>query len=116
MGKRRYLIMNEKIFEISFGIIGHAGDAKSTAHEALAEAKIGNFEKSRELLKEANETLTKAHRFQTELIQAEASGEKTEMGVVLVHSQDHLMTTMNFLQLAKEFIDMYEFIYSKLEK
>ncbi|MCG4734786.1 PTS lactose/cellobiose transporter subunit IIA, partial [Casaltella massiliensis] len=46
----------------------------------------------------------------------EASGEKTEMGVVLVHSQDHLMTTMNFLQLAKEFVDMYEFIYSKLEK
>ena len=108
--------MNEKIFEISFGIIGHAGDAKSTAHEAWGEAKLGNFEKARELLKEANETLTKAHRFQTELIQAEASGEKTEMGVVLVHSQDHLMTTMNFLQLAKEFVDMYEFIYSKLEK
>ncbi|MGL5755924.1 MAG: PTS lactose/cellobiose transporter subunit IIA [Paraclostridium sp.] len=106
--------MNERIFEISFGIIGHAGDAKSSAHEALAEAKEGNFEKARELLKEAGETLNKAHRFQTELIQAEASGEKTEMGVVLVHSQDHLMTTMNFLQLAKEFVDMYEFIYSKL--
>lgn len=106
--------MNERIFEISFGIIGHAGDAKSSAHEALAEAKEGNFEKARELLKEASETLNKAHRFQTELIQAEASGEKTEMGVVLVHSQDHLMTTMNFLQLAKEFVDMYEFISKKL--
>ncbi|EPZ54826.1 PTS system, Lactose/Cellobiose specific IIA subunit [[Clostridium] sordellii ATCC 9714] len=68
--------MNEKIFEISFGIIGHAGDAKSTAHEALSEAKDGNFEKARELLKEASETLNKAHRFQTELIQAEASGRR----------------------------------------
>lgn len=106
--------MDEKIFEISFGIIGHAGDAKSTAHEALAEAKAGNFEKAKELLAEASETLNKAHRFQTELIQAEASGEKTEMGVVLVHSQDHLMTTMNFLALAKEFVDMYEFINKKL--
>lgn len=106
--------MNEKIIEISFGIIGHAGDAKSTAHEALGEAKVGKFKKARELLKEANETLAKAHRLQTELIQAEASGEKTEMGVVLVHSQDHLMTTMNFLQLAKEFVDMYEFIYNKI--
>lgn len=106
--------MDEKIFEIAFGIIGHAGDAKSTAHEALAEAKAGNFEKAKELLAEASETLNKAHRFQTELIQAEASGEKTEMGVVLVHSQDHLMTTMNFLALAKEFVDMYEFINKKL--
>ena len=99
--------MNEKIFEISFGIIGHAGDAKSTAHEALAEAKEGNFEKARELLKEAGETLNKAHRFQTELIQAEATGEKTEMGVVLVHSQDHLMTTLLLQDIIENLLDIY---------
>ena len=107
--------MDEKIFEISFGIIGYAGDAKSIAHEALDEAKKGNYEKARSLLKKASETLNKAHKFQTELIQLEATGEKIEMRIVLVHSQDHLMTTMNFLQLAKEFIYMYEFISKKLD-
>ena len=30
------------------------------------------------------------------------------MSVMLVHSQDHLMTSMTFQQLAVEFVDLYE--------
>ncbi|XAM37011.1 Lichenan-specific phosphotransferase enzyme IIA component [Terrisporobacter petrolearius] len=33
--------------------------------------------------------MVKAHKFQIKLIQREASGEKTDMSVMLVHSQDH---------------------------
>lgn len=104
--------MNEKIFEISFGIIGYAGDAKSLAFEAISEAKKGNISLARDIMKKSKEEINKAHRFQTELIQKEASGEKTEMSIILVHAQDHLMTSMNFQQLAEEFIDLYE----KIEK
>ena len=57
--------------------------------------------------------MTKAHRFQTELIQNEANGNKTEMSVILVHAQDHLMNAMNFQQIAEEFIDLYETINNK---
>lgn len=106
--------MDEKILEIAFGIIAHAGDAKSTAKQAIKQAKQEKYEEARELIKEAEATLIKAHKFQTKLIQAEASGSKTEMSVVLVHSQDHLMTTMNFIQLATEIIEMYEFISRKI--
>ena len=105
--------MDEKIFEISFGIIGHAGDAKSIAFDAISEAKKGNIEVAREKIKESKEVMVKAHRFQTELIQNEASGNKTEMSVILVHAQDHLMNAMNFQQLAEEFIDLYERLENK---
>ncbi|WP_195940513.1 PTS lactose/cellobiose transporter subunit IIA [Romboutsia sp. 1001713B170131_170501_G6] len=105
--------MDEKIFEISFGIIGYAGDAKGLAFEAISEAKKGNIEAARETMKNSKEVITKAHRFQTELIQGEASGNKTEVSVLLVHAQDHLMNAMNFQQLAEEFIDLYEKLESK---
>ncbi len=100
--------MDEKIIEISFNIIAHAGDAKGLAFEAIREAKAGNIESAREKLVESKDTMVKAHRFQTELIQNEASGNKTEMSVILVHAQDHLMNAMTFQQLAEEFIDLYE--------
>lgn len=105
--------MDEKIFEISFGIIGFAGDAKSLAFEAISEAKKGNIEEARSKIKESKEVMVQAHRFQTELIQNEASGNKTEMSVILVHAQDHLMNAMNFQQLAEEFIDLYERLENK---
>ncbi|MGL4912063.1 MAG: PTS lactose/cellobiose transporter subunit IIA [Romboutsia sp.] len=104
--------MDEKIIEISFNIIAHAGDAKGLAFEAIREAKSGNIEAARENIKKSKEGMVVAHRFQTELIQGEASGNKTEMSVILVHAQDHLMNAMNFQQLAEEFIDLYE----RLEK
>ncbi len=105
--------MDEKIFEISFTIIGYAGEARGIAFESISEAKKGNIEKAREMLKESKEVMVQAHRSQTELIQKEASGEATNMSVVLVHAQDHLMNTMTYQQLAEEFIDLYERLENK---
>lgn len=99
--------MDEKLMEIAFGIIAHAGDAKSKAFEAISTAKQGEVEKALEMIKEADNIINQAHRFQTELITKEASGEELKMGVILVHSQDHLMTSMTFIQLAKEIVEVY---------
>ena len=100
--------MDEKIFELSFEIIGYAGNAKGMAFEAIAKAKEGNIEEARTLLKESKEEVNKAHRCQTELIQKEACGKKTDVSVVLIHAQDHLMNTMNYQMLADEIIDIHE--------
>ena len=105
--------MDEKMIEISFGIIGFAGDAKGLAFEAIKEAKSGNIDKARECIEKSKESIHKAHKFQTELIQNEANGNKTEISVILIHAQDHLMTAMNFQQLAEEFIDVYKRLESK---
>ena len=61
--------MDEKIFELSFEIIGYAGNAKGMAFEAIAKAKEGNIEEARTLLKESKAEVNKAHRCQTDLIQ-----------------------------------------------
>lgn len=105
--------MDEKLMEIAFGIITYAGESKFAVKEALSMARGGNFVEAREKLEEAKKVLHKAHKFQTQLITKEANGENTQMSVVLVHSQDHLMTTMSYLDVAEELISMYELILNK---
>lgn len=92
---------------ISFGIIANAGDARSYAFGALEAAKKGNFEEAEELLKKSDEAAIKAHHAQTELLVKEANGDKTPVDVLLVHAQDHLMTSMLAVELIKELITLY---------
>ena len=47
--------MDEKIFELSFEIIGYAGNAKGMAFEAISKAKAGNIDEARALLKESKD-------------------------------------------------------------
>ncbi len=100
----------DQIYEVSFQIIMNSGEARSMAMESIAEAKKGNIENARNLLTQAREEINKAHKYQTDLIQAEANGEENDINVLLIHSQDHLMTAMVILDLAGEFIDVYETI------
>lgn len=93
---------------VSFGIIANAGDARSYAFGALEEAKKGNFEEAEVLLKKSDEAATLAHKAQTELLFKEANGEKTPVDVLLVHAQDHLMTSMLAVELIKEMITLYK--------
>lgn len=102
--------MDEKIVEIAFGIITYSGEARFMAKDALNQAKEGKFGEAKQLLINANETLVNAHKFQTDLITKEANGEKTELNIVLIHSQDHLMNTMNYIELVEELIEMYKVI------
>ena len=93
---------------VSFGIIAHAGDARSYAFGALAAAKAGNFEEAEALLKQSNDAAVEAHHMQTELLVNEANGNKTPVDVLLVHAQDHLMTSMLAVEVIKELIELYK--------
>ena len=93
---------------VSFGIIANAGDARSFAFAALEEAKAGNFEEAEKLLKKSDEAATLAHKAQTEMLFKEAQGEKTPVDVLLVHAQDHLMTSMLAVELIREMINLYK--------
>lgn len=107
--------MDEKMLEIAFQIISFAGNAKGIAYEAIREAKSGNIDKAKEMIEEAKTEMHGAHKFQTELIQQEASGEKVDLSILLIHSQDHLMNAMNYQGLAEEIIDLHERL-GKLEE
>lgn len=104
--------MNLSIEEIAMTIVGNAGEARSLAFEALKEAKIGNYEKANEYLAQAKEKSLAAHEMQTELICNEADGKGVEMNLLMVHAQDHLMTSM----LARELIEEMIALYKRIEK
>lgn len=93
-------------------IIAGSGEAKAAAMEAINYAKNRQFEEAEEAVKTAYKSFVKIHKVQMDMIVKEARGEKHSMSLLMVHAQDHLMTTMLFLDLAKEFIDVYRHTYS----
>ena len=87
--------------QIIVGLISSAGQSKSLAFEALKKVKTGD--EARKILEQAKEADLQAHTVQTKLIQAEmsGSGNKPEVGLLMVHAQDHYMTS----QLARDLIE-----------
>lgn len=100
--------MNEVNDLTSMTIIANSGDARSLAFKALQEAKEGKFEEAEELLVKSEAAASLAHKAQTELLFKEANGDKQEIDVLLIHSQDHLMTSMLATELIKEIILLYK--------
>ena len=99
---------NMEYQEVVFGLIVNAGNARSKAMNSIRLAKKGKIEEAKENLKLSEEDLNLAHEIQTKLIQGEAAGKKTELSLLMVHAQDHLMTALVVIDLAQEFIDLYK--------
>lgn len=110
MKRRHKLNQLNKTTETAFGLIAKAGEAKSYVFEALDAANSGDFEKANEEIEKAEVLLTDAHQIQFKLLSEESNGASdVEVNFIMVHAQDHLMTTI----LAKEL--MVEIIENKKE-
>ena len=59
-------------------------------------------------MEESKQASLKAHHIQTDLICQEADGNKVEIGLLMVHAQDHLMTSILARELITEIISLYE--------
>lgn len=94
--------------EAVMGIIVNAGQARSLCYEALRSAKLGEFTQAATLLDEADVYAKQAHLVQTQLIEADEGEGKTPMTLVMVHAQDHLMTSMLAKELVLELIDLHK--------
>lgn len=101
--------MNEMEQQI-VGMISAAGDSKEKAFEALKKVKESKYDEARALLQEAREIDLEAHKIQTQLITAEMSGgeNKPEVGLLMVHAQDHYMTSQLARDLIEEMINVFE--------
>lgn len=101
--------MNEMEQQI-VGMISTAGDSKAKAFEALKKVKESKYDEARALLQEAREIDLEAHKIQTQLITAEMSGgeNKPEVGLLMVHAQDHYMTSQLARDLIEEMINVFE--------
>lgn len=93
---------------IAMNIIASAGDARAFAFRALEEAKNGNYEEAEKLMEDSKRAALEAHKVQTELLTSEVSGEKVDINILLIHSQDHLMNSLLAQELIKELIILYK--------
>lgn len=91
-------------------MISSAGESKAKAFEALRKVKESKYDEARALLKEAQEIDLQAHKVQTEMITKEMSGanDKPEMSLLMVHAQDHYMTSQLSRDLIEELINVFE--------
>lgn len=105
--------MDDQQLEVIMGLIMHGGNAKSHAMEALQSAKEQQFAAADQSILMAKEALVEAHHTQTGLLTAEASGNKTDISLLMVHGQDHLMTAIAFTDLAEELIAVYKKLAQK---
>ncbi|MFV0393170.1 MAG: PTS lactose/cellobiose transporter subunit IIA [Coprobacillaceae bacterium] len=101
--------MNEQEKQI-MAIISGSGDSKAKAFEALKKVKENDYEGARKLLEEAKHADLQVHKTQTELIQAELSEgeEKPIVNLLMVHAQDHYMTSQLARDLIETLIDIFE--------
>lgn len=94
--------------EVIMGLIINGGNAKSDAMEAIHAAKNGEFDLAKQKLIDSDKALVEAHHSQTSLLTQEAQGNHMAVSLLMVHSQDHLMNAITFLDLAKEIVDLYK--------
>lgn len=94
--------------QVNFMLILHSGNARSKVLQALREYREGNVEGADSLLVQAEEDLKQAHEIHFKMVQREASGEKVEFALLLMHAEDHLMSTLSMKELVKELIELFK--------
>ena len=98
----------DELIDTSMMLIVHSGDARAAAFHALQEAKAGNYEEAKKLMAESQKKALEAHHIQTGLLTDEGNGEGPQVNLLLVHAQDHLMTSMLAQELIAELIELHE--------
>lgn len=91
-------------------LISIAGDSKAKSFEALKCVKTKEFDKARALIKESRDLDLEAHNIQTKLITKELNQEedRPNTGLLMVHAQDHYMTSQLARDLIETLIQIFE--------
>ncbi|PDN45375.1 PTS N,N'-diacetylchitobiose transporter subunit IIA [Salmonella enterica] len=98
----------EELEEVVMGLIINSGQARSLAYGALRKAKEGDFEAAKAMMDQSRIALNEAQLVQKKLIVGDQGDGKMKVSLVLVHAQDHLMTSMLARELIAELIELHE--------
>ena len=98
----------EAALEVAMQLIMYGGEAKSCAIEAMAAAKKRDFQGATERMAAARAALLEAHHAQAGVLAQEAQGIEQPLSLFMIHGQDHLMTSIAFVDLAKEIVDLHK--------
>lgn len=91
-----------------FQIITYVGTARSCFINAIQLAKEGKFDEAEEMIKQGDEAFAQGHNGHADLITKEANGNLEGVGLLLIHSEDQLMSAEAFRIIAEEFISLYK--------
>ena len=106
--------MTEELELTLFQIITAAGGSKSSYIAAIQEAKAGNFDAAKQLIKDGDDFQSQAHDPHAKLLTQEAQlsmeGKNSAdlVCLLLIHAEDQMMSCEVFKQMAVEFIDLYK--------
>ena len=89
-------------------IMTSSTQAHSLLEAALTAAKTNDFVLARHKLQAADDSLTEARNAQTTLLTREARGQTVPMTLLLIHAQDHLMSTVTYRDAVSEMITLYQ--------
>lgn len=103
----------EELQVAAFEIILNSGNARAIVHEAFDAMRQADYELAQQKLDEANEEFLKAHQAQTDLLKEYAGGTEIKVEIIMVHAQDHLMTTMTLREVALEMLELYKKVDGK---
>jgi PTS system cellobiose-specific IIA component len=97
-------------------IIIYAGDCKNHAYIALNMVNEGDYAGADQELEKSNEALEIAHNAQTSLLHKEANGEKSDITLLFIHAQDHLMTAITEKNLLEQIMELRKVINTLTNK
>lgn len=98
----------EGIELICFQMISFNGFARSCFIEAIKSAKGGDFERAIKLMEEGENHFSQGHEVHSKLIQQDASGETSQITLLLIHAEDQMMSAETLKIVAEEMIDLYK--------
>lgn len=101
--------MDEKTVEQSMQLILHSGVGRSTVIEAVRDMlKDGDVQAAKDKIAEAGKEVGEAHDIQTAMMSAECDGQPVEKSILLIHAQDHFMSSLAVRDMAQLMVELYE--------
>ncbi len=95
-------------------IISATSTAREAALAAIEAAKEQDFEQASKWLDRAQNAIKGGQLAHNHLLSLEARGEGPEFSLLLVHAETHLTDANAILDTSREFVSLYNLIYSRL--
>ena len=96
----------EGLENICFQIISNVGTARSLFIESIRKSREGDYEKAQEMIDEGEKYFVAGHKEHMKLITQEANNELDKVSLLMIHSEDQLMSAEGFKIIAQEMLEM----------
>ena len=103
------------INQVAMNVIMNACQGRDKVDEAIEKMAKNRYEEAKNLLKDAEEYILKAHVAQTQVIQSQAAGEDMEYSLLFIHAQDTIMTSNSELRIAQHILPVFEAQYKTIQ-